>query len=196
MIKDDLDPRRCQVVIAAKGQCRNVSMDGSGFCQQRGSRNRAAIAKQEIYNYRLTKFQARMEEFANSDKVKSLREEIGLIRIMIEEIVNRCKDATELILMSGKISHLIMQAEKLVVSCHKLEASTGLLLDKTAVLQLAGVIINIIHQHVTDEKVIELVSDQIVNSIIEAQPSRDTSFNPVIAPLKTSQPDANPDPRG
>jgi hypothetical protein len=171
-VSDPLDPNRC-TGMAPNGQCMNFAVNERGTCAVCSTNHVAGQKRAEIRNYRLTKFQARVEEFADSDKVKSLREEIGLIRMMIEEVVNRCKDNTELILMSGKISHLVSQAEKLVVSCHKLEQSTGLLLDKTAILQLAGVIIQIISEYVLDEGVMQIVSDKIIESIIRAQPVKE-----------------------
>lgn len=172
-VPDPLHPCRCQAITISAGQCMNFAVTETGFCEDHTRGREGHQQRAEIRNYRLTKWQARVEEFADSDKVKSLREEIGLIRMIIEEVVNRCKDNTELILMSGKISDMVMKAEKLVVSCHKLEASTGLLLDKTAILQLASLLIEIINQYIKDETVMQSISDQIVQTIIRAQPVKE-----------------------
>lgn len=172
-VPDPLHPGRCKGIKQGQGQCMNFAVSEAGFCELHLPSLKFNQNKQEIRNYRLTKFQARMEEFADSDKVKSLREEIGIMRLMIEEVVNRCKDNTELILMSGKISDMIMKAEKLVTSCHRLEQSTGLLLDKPAILQLAAVLIEIIHAHITDESAMESISEQIITTIVRAQPAKE-----------------------
>lgn len=161
---------RCQAVIPSTGQCMEMAETGD-YCRKHAGASQYRADKNEVRNYRLGKFQARVEQFADSDKIKSLREEIGLVRMIIEEVVNRCNNSTELILMSGKISSLITQAEKLVNSCHRLEQSTGLLLDKTAILQLAGLIIEIINAHVHDEAVMQDISDKIITAIVQAQPA-------------------------
>src|SRR2546421_361414 len=82
----------------------------------------------------IAKWQTRLDEFADNDKIKSLREEIGVLRILLEETMSRCHDTNELLLYSNKISELVIKIEKVVASCHRLENATGMLLDKSAAL--------------------------------------------------------------
>lgn len=167
-ITDDDDPERCQGVTHM-GQCRCRAVY-EGMCKIHDKHGSRKIAKTEVSNYRLNKWQARVDEFAESDKVKSLREEIGITRILIEEIINRCQNSTELILMSGKISDLVMKSEKLVSSCHRLEAATGALLDRTAILQMAGVLVEIIGEHIKDDNVLAQISERILLAVAPAEP--------------------------
>lgn len=169
-VEDD-SPIRCQAVTA-NGQCRHMATF-EDKCPMHARALTKRADKAEARNYRLSKFQARVDDFANSDKIKSLREEIGIVRMLIEEVINRCNSATDLILMSNKISHLIDQAQKLVTSCHRLEASTGMLLDKTAILQLSMTIVEIVHQYVKDDTQIDQISERIVSAVMTAQPSPD-----------------------
>jgi hypothetical protein len=129
--------------------------------------NHAMKKKEEASKrlYRLAKWQGRINEIADHEGVKSLREEIGILRMMLEETMGRCQDQTDLLLYSSKISDLVMKIEKVVSSCHRLEASTGMLLDKAAALHLASVMVEIISEYVNDDSAIDSIAGKIVQAI-------------------------------
>lgn len=158
------DPMRCQFVNT-QGQCRMIRINET-YCKTHAANGNKSELRNAVRNFRLTQFQARVEEFADNDKVKSLREEIGILRMMLEEIINKCQNATELIISSGRIGDLVMKVEKLVTSCHRLEAATGMLIDKTAAIHLGDVIINIIGRNIQDETIIQTISTEIMDAIV------------------------------
>ena len=160
------DPRRCQG-NDAHGQCRIRAVEGGTYCPiHGGSKQLEKIQKAAVRDYRLGQWQARVEEFGDSSQVKSLRAEIGILRLMMEERMRMINDATDLLLQSGPISDLVLKIEKVVTSCHKLEGSMGQLLDKQAVLQFANVVIGIIGEElVTQPEVVGRVADRIIAAI-------------------------------
>lgn len=168
-VTEDDDPSRCQA-NAASGQCRMIAVEGRPYCRVHAGPGNRTASREEQRNYRLSKFQARVEAFADNDQIKSLREEIGITRMLIEELVNQCNDNTQLVLHSNRISDLIMKAEKLVTSCHRIEASTGLLLDKGAIMQLANVLVDIISRYIKDETHLNRISTQIIQAIAQSKP--------------------------
>lgn len=162
-------PGRCQG-RAKSGQCPYMAVEGSTYCPMHGGTQSIRRREQEnVRNYRLAKYEARVNEFADNNQIKSLREEIGITRMLLEETVNKCRDGNELILYSTKISDLVMKLEKLVTSCHRLEASSGLLLDKQAALQIGGTIVEIISRHIEDPEVLSSVADEICMVILQTQ---------------------------
>ncbi len=164
LVQAEVDsPNRCPEMTSL-GQCKWLVSDNDR-CPMHQRALPVAAKKQEIRNYKLQRIQARVNEFSDNESIKSLREEIGLTRLLIEEIVNRCQDANELILYSSKIQSLISQAEKLVVSCHKLEQSNNLLVNKDSILQLTNVIVNIITDHVEDSDQLTLISAKITSAV-------------------------------
>jgi len=167
-IKEDDDPNRCHGITSA-GQCRYIASEKSKFCAMHGG-NQALESqnKQEIKNYRLTKWRVRVQELAESGGVKSLREEIGILCMMLEETLNMCNDKTELLLYSSKISDLVVKIEKLVTSCNRLENQMGKLLDKSAALHLAGQMVGIITEHITDENLIDIIANDIAKMFLKA----------------------------
>lgn len=160
------DPNRCQSG-GKQGQCPYLAVANSTYCARHtGHQQQKSENEKQKNMYRLAKWQARVAEFAADDNVKSLREEIGIVRMLMEETVVRCNDSNDLLMYSSKISDLATRLEKLVTSCHRLEASTGMLLDKSAAIHLASVIVTIIAEYVTDADAIDKISNEIVLAIV------------------------------
>ena len=164
-------PDRCSQVIKNQGQCLNLGYkkpDGSraGRCLAHGGNLEVHNERQkQLSNYRLTKWQARLQEKSSSDHIKSLRDEVGVLRMVLEDRLNQCQDNMDLILHSQAISDLVIKIEKVVTSCHKLEGSMGQLLDKQAVLQFAQIVISIITDVLTDEQAIDAIASRILQTV-------------------------------
>ena len=172
------DPNRCQAVVQGQGQCPNLAVPGTKYCKAHGGA-RAASRQEEasLKNYRIARasFNQRAAEMANSSGLKSLRDEISLMRVLLEEHLNSCEDTNDLLLQSAIISDLILKIEKLVVSCNKLETSLGETLDKSQILHIAGKWIDSISEAVaglayTDDQkslILEAVSGAILSELKE-----------------------------
>lgn len=159
-------PERCQGRYK-HGQCPFAFIPGSKYCIMHGGHVvEKSKDKTNQRSYRLDKWRSRVSEFADDERVKGLREEIGILRVVLEETMNSCKDTTDLLIYSAKIADLVTRIEKIVSSCHRLEASTGMLLDKSAALHLASVIVEIIGRFVTDENAVDSISNEIVTAIL------------------------------
>lgn len=164
------DPERCQGIIA-HGQCDHKAIPGKQFCAVHISSTLRHEERKSQRNYRIAKYQARLEEFADNSQVKSLREEIGLLRMLMEEQMNSCQSQTDLLIASSKISDLVLKIEKVVTSCHRLEKSTGALLDKSAAIQLTSTFVQIIAEEVNDTEVVERISNRMISEIQNLKPS-------------------------
>lgn len=154
-------PDRCQG-LSAFGQCSLAVVPGSDKCIMHGG---AIVEKQNQRNYRLKQWQARTNEFADNPQIKSLREEIGILRILMEETVGKCHTTTDILLYSNKIITLVEKIEKVVVSCHKLEQSSNYLLDKNQLLLFADNVIKLIAHYIKDPDILEAISDRIPEAI-------------------------------
>lgn len=164
---------RCEGTVSA-GQCTNCKVEGSNFCMLHGANKSIESKNGEIVrNYRLLRWKKRVGELADSEGIKSLREEVGILRVILEEMLNSCKDSMDLLLYSQKMSDLVMKIEKLVVSCDRLENRMGLLLNKDSVLQLAATYVQIINNYVGDPNIIEKISEEIVQATAQLECSVD-----------------------
>ncbi len=157
-IEYDADPERCQSVTV-NGQCRNKCVPGQKGCAMHCSpaKERKAANRQ----FQLTRWRTRVSEFADAPEIKSLREEIGIIRMILENTINMCDDHVSLLINSDKISKMVNDIDKLVNSCHKLEEKTGQVLDKTQIGTILDVIIKAITDQVADPDIIEAIQLKI-----------------------------------
>ena len=161
----DDDPERCQGVDS-KGQCIYKRMPESEYCPRHGG-NKAGEAKKKeaAHEYRLQTWQNRINEFAEGDHVKGLRGEIGILRMVLEEILNQAKTPKDLLMNSSSISDLCAKIEKLVNSCDRLERNMGLMLDKAAALNFANQIVQVITEYIQDAEIVDSISNGIIDAL-------------------------------
>jgi len=167
---DAHDPHRCQATVT-HGQCPFRAIDDTPYCPMHSGQSQSSISleDQKKRNYRLTKWKNRLHEFADNDQIKSLREEIGVLRIVLEETMNKCETSNDIIMYSSRITDTVLKIDKVVASCHRLELSTGVLLDKSAVVQLAGNVVEIIERHVKDKELVNAIAEEILVSIAQTK---------------------------
>lgn len=163
----DDDPNRCQTV-AKGGQCPYKAVENETRCPRHIAAELRGRERKNVSQYRIQKYQSRLNEFAENDQIKSLREEVGIARMVLEEVINVCNgNPNQLLMMSNKISDLVMKIKALVESCHKLEKSTGSLLDKTAIVNIVGQLLNIVSSHIDDPDVMEEIANESLALITE-----------------------------
>lgn len=139
-VADDA-PDRCQAVTA-HGQCRMGQIAGSKYCfVHGGARTLKSQEKEAKSNFLIAAYQRRLSEKTQTEKQVSLREEIALLRMLVEEQFNNIDTPTALIARSATISDLITRIERVVTSCHKLERSLGDLIDKPTLLLIVDNIV-------------------------------------------------------
>ena len=159
------DPQRCQGVKPNEGQCVHKASPDSEYCSMHGGNNGAKKAEaKRISNYRLAKWQAKLERQTESPHIKSLRDEIGILRMLMQETLDRCDTPFDLYTSAHKIGELTMKITAVVEKCHRLEGSMGQLLDKKTIIQMANTFINII----SEEELSEAQLDRIAQKILEA----------------------------
>lgn len=150
-VEDD-SPDRCQG-MTDKGQCHQKrvmgeddSDKGSEFCiMHGGSAATRKKNKKDLRSYYLRLWGAEARQVHNPEFLKSLRDEIVILRMMLQNIINEKIDSsTSLILMSGKIIQIIGEIRSTVESCNKLEKSTGELLDLQTLFQFGDEVITLI----------------------------------------------------
>jgi hypothetical protein len=108
-----------------------------------------------------------MEHFAGNPKAQSLKEEVGILRLVLEQIVSQCESANDLMIASPRISDLATKIEKLLTTSSKMEDRLGNTLDKAAVLSLGSKIVDMIGNIIEDAETIDAVSSGIIDILKE-----------------------------
>jgi len=164
-ITDDADPLRCQA-IGAGNQCRMVRMDGSEYCALHGGNVAVQVeAKKDAFRYAAAKWQAKIEKHSDAPDIKKLNIEIGVLRLLLEERLTQCKDEIDLMTHSPAISQMVLNIERLVTSCHRLEDKMGHHLDKSAVIQFASQVVEILSEELQDAAALTRIADRIAKAI-------------------------------
>jgi hypothetical protein len=134
-VTDLADPRRCKG-SAAEGQCVNVAADGSDYCVACGGVDRGPARRMRKYLLASAEDQGLLDRYASDDELKTLREEIALVRMMVQRTLATAQTDVEKINAYSKVNTLLLTLERLMKTCHSLEQSLGQLVGKPALLRL------------------------------------------------------------
>ena len=169
-VTDPADPRRCHG-SCPDGQCQNVSEPGSEFC--RAHQGKDTGEQKRIYLLHKSQFRDRLTKLSEHDNLKSLREEIAIVRMLIEERLNLVRDENDLISAFGPIQQAFLTVERLMKTLHQMEQSLGSLLSKQAVIKLGQSISSVIIDELKDidgyEEIVDRINERLVSLIAEAQ---------------------------
>lgn len=154
------DPRRCQYVTA-QGQCRIIRIDGSQYCIAHAGCSKAVQERARVRNYRLTKWRAQVEDKADSSAIKDISEEIGILRMLIQERIESCQSNTDLIINSQPLSDLVMKCAALVNQLQAMETKLGTMLHANQAIQFASEILEVVARHVDNAEAQEAIANEI-----------------------------------
>lgn len=166
-VTDPADPNRCKANFEQE-QCWNEAEPGSSNCSAHGGRNKLIAESKRRYQLAEVEDRRRLSELSEAEDIKSLREEIGLIRMLIEKRMKVIKTEADLLTACGPLNSLFLTLDKLVKSCHTLEQSLGDLLSKQAVLRLGQALCEIVIEELQDVPGHEDIIDRIVDRLFPA----------------------------
>lgn len=166
------DPRRCKGA-SKDGQCQNIAEEGYKYCLAHGGRISGDEHDQREYLLAQVKERFRLASVAGPEQLKSLRDEIAIVRELASRMLDRIQTNQELVQSCGMLNTLCLTLERLKKSNIQFEQSGGALLSKEAILKLGQEICTIIVQELAEvpnyEQIVDRVSDQISEVILEAQ---------------------------
>ncbi len=163
----DDETTQCQAIArGGKSQCSMQRVEGSDYCPIHGGgltiiRNQ----KEALRNYRKGVWLQSIADKSEASAVKSLREEIGISRVIVEEILDRCDTAEDLIANASLLNETISRINNLVLNCHKIDTQLGLMMDREHVISLATAIVSIIDNHIEDKTLVAMISDEIQGAV-------------------------------
>ena len=169
-VSDPADSRRC-TGQTDYGQCWNVSEEGDHRC--RAHRGKKSGRSKRVYLLHKAQYEKRLTELSSDDQLISLREEIALIRMLIEERMNLIGNENDFLSAFGPVQQALLTVEKLTKSLHQMEQSLGNLLSKSAIVKLGQSLSQIIVEELRDvpgyEEVVDRINERMLVSIAELQ---------------------------
>lgn len=161
------DPNRCQGANKF-GQCGCLAMPGTEFCKMH-SGAQAKKDQKQIHGFLVNVWEARLRGLTDDTGVRSLRMEVGVLKLLLETLINRCQTPDDLLEHRSKFEDLTGKIEKVVLSCNRLEKSTGMMMDKSQALHIAGSIVSIISEHVKDQDTVSIIADEIIKQVLNVE---------------------------
>lgn len=169
---DPDSPNRCRGTATSGGQCKNEALEGQNFCANHGGRYQT---KREMQDYLTEQFERRLKVEADAiDEIKLLRENLMTLNAVIAARRNLMKDESSMLANAGAIFELVIKAEKITVSLHKLAVESGELLAKKALFTWSHEIVKAIgdiiqNKYVGWEDDLFELSNRITTITINAQ---------------------------
>ncbi len=157
---------QCEHVNKYSGQCSRQACEGTNKCPIHTHGDREKIEKR-VYRLQNMDRRLRHETLSDHDELHSIREEIAVARMILEERLNSIKTDADLISACGPLNTLLLTIEKLTSSCLKLDKSVGNLLAKPVLLKMASDLVAIILEELVDIPGHEAIIDKISARIIE-----------------------------
>lgn len=177
------DPDRCQADgTGGQGQCRFLSVRGiirqglseiygtdpaeaaTNCPKHKGEAQQKAAEKRRVHDYAAGKWQEQLSKHTDSQNLLTLYGEIGILRLMLENLLQQCESEQDLIMYSTRAADLAVKLDKLVSSCDRLESKRKLSLDKPTAIIFASNIVEIITEYVEPEQLDEL-TDKIFQAL-------------------------------
>lgn len=139
--------------------CDKDAIDGCTLCEIHKSRKQAKL---EVYG---TRWAAKIQSKVDVSRVANLREEVAIVRMMLEARLNLIKSEEELVIHSQALGDLTLKIEKLVASCHKFDKETQTLLAKEDLMRMIEQVIAVVSEEVKDADLLLRISDRIAKEI-------------------------------
>lgn len=154
---------KCQANLSDLTPCGAEAIDDTIYCAKHGATSvRQALEKKQANLYRIEKYRDRVNHYSEHDKANSLREEIAILRILLEELLNKYTTTDELLLQAGVVGELVCKINALVTSSHKIEVALGELMSKTKVLGMADQMVSVIADVIDNPETVAIISDKIM----------------------------------
>lgn len=160
---------QCITTLKGSGrQCPNMCIEGSEHCAVHGGLVDAESARKKQYEQTKLEFWLQqIKKETESDTSRSLKEEIGILKILLKSHLGMCNGHNDLIIYSAQIQSVILSIEKVLSSFVKIEKTMGELLNREELAVFADTVIRIIAKEVKDPEIIDNISKQILEVIKE-----------------------------
>ncbi len=158
---------RCEFTHA-NGQCSETAIEGGKYCSLHVSLDPEKHQKR-LYNLMKSKYRLRYEQISDHEALRSLRDEVAIAKMVMEETLNSIQNDSELLASRADLAHQATTIERLVASMVKMETSLGQLISKPTLLKIASDIVQILIVKLqgvpNHELLIDDISAEILNTI-------------------------------
>lgn len=159
------DPNRCQGV-GKTGQCPFKAIPEARYCGRHGGGKQLQSQRADNARlYLLARWQDKFGRQVDHPNIKSLREEIAILRMTLDIRFETLKDDQEMMMRSGSIVELIREIAKTVQMCHRLEKEMNVVMDKTQAMAWVQELTTIIGTFIGDPDIMDAIGEEMLESL-------------------------------
>lgn len=139
------DAERCNGIIRGSMQCNMQRVEGGKFCVFHGGGS--VLHKQQersLYKFRLDQYKNRFETLSDSSAIKNLRDEIAVLRLLVQSRFNQIMNSDDMLMHSSQVSRLVKAIASLGESCAKIETSLDDVMDRQSATDIVASLFNAI----------------------------------------------------
>lgn len=165
------DPARQCTATQTDGQrCRReIYAEGCTLCRQHGGvRQLKKKMKRMTLMYNLGRFQERVTEMVENPKAKSIRSEIAILRMVLEQVFQKMDSTSSMLSMMPHVKDTTLAIGKLVQTCQTIELNMEKHLSQTDIVNLATGIVQVIGKYVEDEETVNRIKEDILKLVAAA----------------------------
>jgi len=169
-------PERCLQINRVAGgeqQCQFFREPGQSFCKFHGgmASETLKLESTETSLYRLRKYGKRLQEIKVANSARTLDDELGILRITLEEVVNKFGEEGEvsILLYSTKITELVREIKSVLVAADRLATKAGTLIGRSEAIVIAGRVVEIVSKHITDPGALNRIANEISEAFITVE---------------------------
>lgn len=157
---------RCQS-LAFKGnqQCPYKACEGSKYCARHAANASRPDAKKAEALYMVGRYRERINKQATSGKLKTLSEEVAILRMTLEAKLESLSDDVQLLMQAGQITEMVREIAKTVKSCHDLEVALNTVLDRTQAETWLIKVSEIATKYIVDPDLVEMMAEEMMESL-------------------------------
>lgn len=169
-VRDLDDPNRCLHQKPGEGQCMMLSVEEGDRCKVHGGGRQLQVAKQRTLKaYDRNRWSLMIRENANDSEIKSLREELGIARLMLDRILNRCKDSHDLLMMSSPIDNMLKTINLIQKTSHIIEKDMDEMIGPEALTKFAEAMFDIIMSEISDANIVNRIALKLGRELQKTQ---------------------------
>lgn len=152
-----------------RGQCPSPKVDGSRYCSKHSDES------DRIRGYRLSNPELRdqFEHHSRSNIYASAKEEIFLLRAMVNEKLNSIENRAEFLSSFTNLTPSIVSITKCIETLSKLERQNNIVLGKEALAWLQKEMVSILISELKDvenyERIVDSIAKRIAKAIAESR---------------------------
>ncbi len=160
------DPNRCKA-SSGKAQCPYRSTANSDYCENHGGKQQLAVSERRHYDIGASEQLSRISDLSTSSFVVDLRDEIAMVKRLLELTIEQSKSNTDYLLRAPQIQAYTKSIADLQKLNAELSVKYGELLTKQQVARMVSTLIETCLVEISDLPNFEEVSDRIVQRCAE-----------------------------